>query len=339
MSLQPLRIGLLSVAHGHANSYAACLQQLDQVTLAGVYDDDGARGQAAAARFGVPFFTTPESLLALGLDGVIVCAENARHAPLVQLAAGHTAHILCEKPIATTLDDARVMIDRCRAAGASLQIAFPVRFAPPIVQLKNMLNHGELGTVYSVKCTNHGSQPGGWFTDPQLAGGGAVMDHTVHVVDLLRWFWTTEVAEVYAEIGVNLLHRDLAVEDAGLLSFRLANGVYGTLDTSWSRPPSYPTWGDVKIEVTAQHGVVTVDALQQHLAVSSEAWGKTRWVSWGSNMDLGLVADFVETIRTGRQPSISGEDGYQALEVALAAYASARQGRPISLSHAIGQVE
>lgn len=337
MTPQPLRIGILSVAHGHAFSYATCLQSLDQVMLAGIYDDNSARGQAAADRFTVPFFTTPESLLDQRLDGVIVCAENARHAPLVQLAAGRTANILCEKPIATTLTDAQAMIDRCRETQTRLQIAFPVRFSQPIIQLKTMLDHGDLGRVYSVKCTNHGSQPGGWFADPVLAGGGAVMDHTVHVVDLLRWFWQTEVVEVYAEIGINLLHRDLPVEDAGLLSFRLANDVYGTLDTSWSRPPSYPTWGDVKIEVTGERGIVTVDAFRQHLSVSSESWGKTRWVDWGSNMDLGLIADFVDMIRSGRPPSISGEDGYKALEVALAAYDAAAQGKPVTLTYPSGQ--
>ncbi len=337
MTPQPLRIGILGVAHGHANSYAACLHELDEVTLAGVYDEDSTRGQAAAERYAAPFFPAAESLLAEGLDGVIVCAENARHAPLVHLAADATNHILCEKPIATTLADGRAMIERCQATGTKLQIAFPVRFAPPVAQLKAMLDYGDLGTVYSVSCTNHGSQPGGWFTDPALAGGGAVIDHTVHVVDLLRWFWQTEVTEVYAEIGVDLLHDGLGIDDAGLLSFRLANGVYGTLDTSWSRPPSYPTWGDVKIEVTGQRGIVTVDAFRQHLSVSSETWGKTRWVNWGSNMDLGLVADFIAMMRSGRAPSISGEDGYKALEVALAAYESAAQGAPISLTHPSSQ--
>lgn len=336
MNTTPLRIGILSVAHGHANSYATCLQQLDQVILAGIYDDTPDRGQAAADRFGVPYFADAESLLAEQLDGVIVCSENANHAPLVQLAAGHTGHILCEKPIATTLADAQAMIDRCRQTGTKLQIAFPVRFAQPILQLKEMLDHGDLGTIYSVQCTNHGSQPGGWFTDAALAGGGAVMDHTVHVIDLLRWFWQTEVTEVYAEVGTNLLHPDLGIDDAGLLSFQLANGVYGTLDTSWSRPPSYPTWGDVKIEVTGQRGFVSVDVFRQQLAVSSEAWGQTRWVDWGSNMDLGLITDFIDMVRSGRDPSITGNDGYRALEVALAAYHSAAQGKPVTLTHLPG---
>ena len=145
------------------------------------------------------------------------------------------------------------------------------------------------------------------------------------------WFWQTEVAEVYAEIGQNLLHRNLSVDDAGLLSFTLANGIYGTLDTSWSRPPSYPTWGDVKLELTAERGVVWVDALQQHIHLAAESAGKTQWIHYGSNMDDGLIGDFIHTIRTGAEPSISGQDGLKTLEVALAAYRSAA---PTGAGHA-----
>ena len=195
-----------------------------------------------------------------------------------------------------------------------------------------MLDRNEVGRVYSVKCTNHGSMPGGWFIEPEQSGGGAVIDHTVHVIDLLRWFWGSEVTEVYAEVGIGLLHPGMKIDDAGLLSFRLENGIYGTLDTSWSRPSSYPTWGDVKIEVVGEKGVLTVNALNQQLAVSSETWGKTRWISWASNMDLGLVTDFVEMIRTDRPPFISGEDGLAALQVALAAYQSAATIHPIQLA-------
>ena len=266
-----------------------------------------------------------------GLDGVIICAENVNHRPLVELAAGRTPAILCEKPIATTVADAQAIIDRCRATGTRLQIAFPVRFSPPIQQLKAALDRGDLGRILAVKTTNHGSMPGGWFVDPQLSGGGAVLDHTVHVIDVLRWFWGAEVTEVYAEVGYDVLHPGLGIDDVGMLSFRLANGVYGTLDTSWSRPRSYLTWGDVKIEVVGEKGAVVVDAFKQHLVVSSDAAGKTNWVPWGSNIDLGLIQDFVGMIREGRAPSITGEDGLRALEVALAAYESAKRGAPVKL--------
>ena len=254
------------------------------------------RGRSFSSQYDIPFFEQAESLLAEGLDGVIICSENAAHAPLVFQAAGRVQAILCEKPIATTASDGQAMIDRCRATGTKFQIAFPMRYAPPVIELKQRLDTGMLGQIYSVKCTNHGSMPGRWFVDPDLAGGGAVLDHSVHVIDLLRWLWNTEVEEVYAEVGHELLHPGLGIDDVGLLSFRLTNGVFGTLDTSWSRPTSYPTWGDVKLDVLGEKGLICVDAFEQNLQVSSDKEGKTSWVNWGSSGDEGLMADFVAMI-------------------------------------------
>ena len=326
-----VRIGMLSFAHMHACSYAACLKQIPDVELTGIADDDPTRGQEAAERVGAPFFRSAEALLDEELDGVIICAENAKHCPLTELAAPRTRHILCEKPMATTLADAQAMIDVCATYSTKLQIAFPMRFSPPVQRLKTILDEGTLGRIYSVKTTNHGRMPGDWFVDKALAGGGAVMDHTVHVIDLLRWFWNTEVTEVYAEVGYSLLHPGLGIDDAGLLSFKLATGAYGTLDTSWSRPKSYPTWGDVKLEVLGERGIARVDAFSQNLAVYSDRTGKGEWVNWGSNIDLSLIQDFVDMMATGRESFITGYDGLKALEVALAAYCSAERGEPVSL--------
>ena len=327
----PIKIGLLSFAHMHARGYATCLRQMPGVEISGIFDEDSERGQKMATQFDTPFFDSAQALLDLGLDGVIICSENAKHRPLVELAAGQTPNILCEKPIASTQADGQAIIDVCATHNTRLQLAFPVRFSPPVQRLKQNLDDNLLGEVSSAKCTNHGSMPGGWFIDQQLAGGGAVIDHTVHVIDLLRWFWNTEVTEVYAEIGDSLIHPDLGIDDSGILSFTLANGVYGTLDTSWSRPSSYPTWGDVKIELLGENGLLQVDAFNQNIAVSSNAAGKTHWHHWGSNADMGLMQDFVGMIREDREPSITGLDGLRALEVALAAYESARTGRVIKI--------
>lgn len=327
-----IRIGILSTAHGHAHSYAAGLRTIAGVELVGVADEDSKRGRAFAERFGIRAFDSAEALLAEGLDGVIICSANRHHRPLTELAARHTRHILCEKPIATTLADAEAMIDACARTGTKLQIAFPVRFAPPVLQLRALLQSGALGTIYSLKTTNHGQLPGGWFVDRELAGGGAVIDHTVHVIDLLRWFFDAEVSEVYAEIGVGLLHDGLDIDDAGMLSFTLSNGAYGTLDTSWSRPSAFPTWGDVTIEVVAERGWARLDAFKQQLAVYSNGASKAQWVGWGGDMDLGLMRDFVAMIADDRAPSITGQDGLRALEVALAAYQSAIAGAPIAIT-------
>jgi predicted dehydrogenase len=331
MNEKTIRVGILSVAHMHAASYAHSLNRLPGVELAGIWNEDAVFGREVAARFDTTFFASAEELLAQKLDAVVICSANVNHRPLVELAAGKVGAILCEKPIATTVADGQAIIDVCRRTNTRLQIAFPVRFAPTVQEMKRRLDAGELGEVYSATCTNHGSMPGSWFIEPALSGGGAVIDHTVHVIDLLRWFWGAEVTEVYAEVGDSLLHPGLGIDDAGMLSFTLANGVFGTLDTSWSRPHSYPIWGDVKIELVGSRGTVVCDALHQYVAVSSDADGQTRWASWASDMDHGLICDFVDMVRAQRAPFISGEDGLRAVEVALAAYESARIGQPVKL--------
>jgi predicted dehydrogenase len=332
MTNQLVRIGFLGIAHMHSVSYARNLLAMHGVTVVGMWDRTDALAVQWSEQLGVDRYTSADALLDAGLDAVVVCSENAYHRPLVEQAAGRVQAILCEKPIATTVADAQAMIDRCSATNTRLQIAFPVRFAPSVIELKRQLDAGLLGEIYTVNCTNHGSMPGSWFIEPELAGGGAVLDHTVHVIDVLRWFWGAEVTEVYAEVGDSLLHPDLGIDDVGLLSFALSNGIYGTLDTSWSRPPIYTIWGDVKLEILGEHGVVYADTLHQYVTVASNAAGKTQWVGYGSDMDRGLMADFVEMVRSGRAPSITGEDGLRAMQVALAAYESAKTGQPVKIA-------
>jgi predicted dehydrogenase len=330
-----IRLGFISFAHMHAYRYASCLRSAPGVALVGVWDEDRARAAQMAHAFEMPALDSVEALLEQGLDGVVICSENWNHRPHVELAARSVPNILCEKPIATTLADAQAMIDACEAAGARLEIAFPVRFAPAVQRLKELLDEDTLGRIYAVKSTNRGGMPGGWFTDPKMAGGGAVIDHTVHVIDLLRWFWSTEVTEVYAEIGYGLLHPGLAIDDAGVLSFTLASGAYGTLDTSWSRPQGYHTWGDVTVEVVGELGTAWADAFNQTISVTSDevdgSPGRLRSVPWGSDPDMGLMRDFLDMVGTGRDPFITGLDGLRALEVALAAYRSADCGRAVAL--------
>jgi predicted dehydrogenase len=324
-----MKIGILSFAHMHAESYAEALWRLPGVRLAGLWDADAARANHMARRFASATFAAPEALLDQGLDGVIICSENAHHRALVELSAPRVPYLLCEKPLATSREDAEAMLAACAAAGAKLMTAFPVRFAPSVRRLKALLDEGALGRVIAVSATNHGRMPGGWFMDASLAGGGAVIDHTVHVADLLRWFWRTEFEEVYAEVGFGLVHPGVSIDDAGLLSFTLKNGVYGTLDTSWSRPANYPTWGDVKLELLGEAGQARVDVFRQYLTLTSQKSGKTSYLPWGSSADLGLIESFVRAIREGGEPEVSGTDGLKALEVALAAYRSAEAQAPV----------
>ncbi|MGE5507259.1 MAG: Gfo/Idh/MocA family protein [Chitinophagales bacterium] len=327
-----IKVGLLSFAHMHAYSYASALKALPGVELVGIADEDAVRGREAAARFGTEYVPDYEMLLARTLDAVVICSANAQHAELTIAAAKAGKHVLVEKPIATNVADAHRMIDACREAGVQLQVAFPVRYQPAVARVKALIDQGIIGRVVAVKGTNHGQMPGGWFIDRAQAGGGAVMDHTVHVVDLMRWFLGKEVISVYAEVGDSLLHPGLGIDDAGLLSMELEGGTFATLDTSWSRPQSFPVWGDVTMEIVGTGGVISLDAFAQNVQVYSDVEGKASWENWGDDMNVALVRDFVESVRTGQPVKVTGHDGLKAMEVALAAYRASAEGRTVRLA-------
>ena len=323
-----LRIGMMSFAHMHAYSYASCLKELEDVELVGIADDDQKRGKEAAEKYGTKYYKSYEQLLKENLDGVIICSENSRHRQLTEMAAEKGVHVLCEKPIATTVEDAQAMIQICRQKGVKLGIAFPCRFSPAMRRAKEMIDRGRIGEILAIMGTNHGRMPGGWFIDRRLAGGGAVMDHTVHVVDLMRWILKDEVKTVYAEVGT-LLH-NIDIDDCGLLTMEFQKGVFATLDTSWSRPPWYPIWGDVTMEIVGTRGVISLDLFAQTLSVYDQR-NRVSWEDWGSSIDLGLIRDFTTRIAQDKPLFITGEDGLRALEVALAAYKSSEEKRTVRL--------
>jgi UDP-N-acetylglucosamine 3-dehydrogenase len=324
--MKRIRVGMMSFAHMHAGSYASCLEKMPQVELVGVADEDEARGGAAAEAHNTDYYSSYDNLLKQDLDGVVICSENYRHLEMTEMAAVGGVDILCEKPISTNAADARKMIALCREAKVRLQIAFPCRFSPAVIHVRDIVREGRLGEIVAVKATNRGRMPGGWFVDSRLSGGGAIIDHTVHVADLLRWYTGAEAIEVYAEAGT--MFNDIEAEDAGLLTISYDNGIFATLDTSWSRPKSFPTWGDVYMEFIGTEGVAGVDAFIQRLDHYSDENMSYGWAGWGSNTDMGLIRDWVDCLGSDREPSITGEDGLRALEVALAAYRSIAGGKP-----------
>jgi predicted dehydrogenase len=327
-----MKVGMLGLDHVHAASYAACLQALsteEDVQLSAVADVDAERGQHLAATCGCAYHADYTRLLATDVDAVVVCSDNVSHRELVVAAARAGKHVLCEKPLATTVADAKQMIAACAQAGVILQVAFPVRFNPPVRRAVEMVQGGAIGDVVAIRGTNRGQNPGGWFVDPARSGGGAVLDHTVHVIDLMRWMLGSEVKEVFAEVGTRFY--PLTVDDCGLLTLEFTNGVFASHDPSWSRPATFPTWGDVTLEIVGTQGVLLVDALGQHLNVYGAGGSALEHAFWGDSMDLALVRDFVGCVRAGRAPSITGEDGLRAMAVALAAYESGRTGQPVAM--------
>ena len=329
-----MRIGILSFAHHHAEAYIGNLRAIPGVEMIGMADEEQARGKRFAGQFDAVLYPSYEALLAEKPDGVLVCSENLHHRRLVEMAASAGVHVLSEKPLATTLADAQAMLDACSAAGVILMTAFPMRFSAPLLEIKAMLDSGGLGRLYGCNTTNQGQMPRHhreWFVDRALAGGGAVMDHTVHLTDILRWYLGCEVEEVYAQTN-HILHRDTVdVETGGLIMLTFEDGTFASIDCSWSRPQRYPTWGGLKMQLIGERGIVDIDAFRQNLTLYGRPEQHTAWSYWGSDMNQAMVEGFVAAIRESRQAAVTGYDGYKALEVALAVYASAETGQPVML--------
>jgi predicted dehydrogenase len=324
-----LRVGLVSWAHVHSPGIATALRALDQVEFTGLYDEEPERGRKAAAEHSTNLHKDLASLLSAS-EAVVIASTNADHRRYTEAAAHSGVHVLSEKPLATTVEDGRAMVEACQTAGVQLGTAFPVRESRAVLALRDAIRQGSLGRVLAVRGTNPGQYPGSWFGDKALAGGGAVMDHTVHVADALRWLLDDEVTRVQAEVGSYLWGLD--VDDCGILTLDFARGAFASIDCSWSRPRSYPTWGTVTLHVVGERATTDIDVFSQALVRYDDRDMRVRYEPWGEDLTRRMIAGFVTAILEGRPVPISGEDGLRALEVAIAAYRSSELGRPVEIS-------
>jgi predicted dehydrogenase len=324
----PVRLGLAGVAHLHAASYVVNAKSLPNCEITGVWDQDPERAKAFCANYG----GTPEAdraALMARSDAVAVCSENARHAELSVAASQAGLHVLCEKPLATTVEDGERMVEAARKAGKLLMTAFPCPFAPAFERLAAKVRDGEIGRVVAVCATNRGTCPFDWFVQTDLSGGGAMIDHTVHVADLLRRLLGSEPVRVTAMTGNRTYGQTW--EDTAMLTVEFADGVFATIDSSWSRPKVYKTWGDVTMNVVGERGVIEMDMFGQELSRYRPGEKTHQVIGFGSNFDRAMIVEFLAAIEEGRAPRVTGEDGLAAAKVAFAGYASARTGQPVTV--------
>lgn len=343
-----MKVAIASFAHVHAASYLSLLAAMPEVEVLAA-DPDGAgapdpgpRGAEFAAAYGVRYVDSYEELFGWGPDAVIVTSENSRHRELVERAAAAGAHVLCEKPLATEVADGEAMLAACEAAGAILMVAYPVRFAPSYRRLRASVEAGLLGDVFAVLGTNNGKIPYAarqWFTDPVLAGGGALVDHTVHCADLIDGLTGgAEPVRVHAAAN-RILHQDkgVSVETGGIVTIGYDNGLLATIDCSWSVPDNGPTWGGVSLQVTGTKGSVEIEPFRPHVG-GTDAAGEV-FLPIGSDLDGMMLAEFLGAVRASGPavpgtppkavPQPDGAVGLRTLRIVAAARESARSGQPV----------
>jgi predicted dehydrogenase len=321
-------VGIISFEHFHAISYASAFNQIRECRLVGVADPDSRRGKEMAAVNSTRFMSVEELLADESISAVCIGSANARHRKDVELAAEAGKNVMVEKPIATTIEDAEHMIAKCKKEDVFLQVAFVMRYSPIALEAKAAIESGSVGEIQAISGTNHGSMPGNWFIDRDLSGGGAILDHTVHVADLMNWYLGSRARRVYA-LGGNRLYPGLGIDDSGFVLIQYDSAAC-SIDPSWSRPKGHPIWGDARLRIFGSEGTLEIDGFNQNIGLTRSG-ERLNLIGYGSDVDLYTCRDLVESTMQDREPRSTGQDGLAALEIALGAYESIATGGPVDL--------
>jgi predicted dehydrogenase len=303
----------------HARVYTA----LPDTRLVGVVDTAADRAAEIGSTYGVPAYTEHRHLLdSEAPDLVTVAVPTSLHEAVVTDVLESGAHVLVEKPIAATIEEAQAMIDRAEDLGQKLMVGHIVRFDPAIQALKHHLDKGELGRIFQIVCRRVGPFP------TRIRDVGVVIDLAPHDLDVMRFVSGDDPVRVYAETQqeIHTAHEDLLT---ALLRFR--NGLTGVLEINWLTPTKVRD-----TTVLGERGMFRVDSLTKDLFFYENAqangpmWSALemlKGVSEGRMVRYPLrryeplkaeLEAFAAAVRDDRPVPVSGEDGLQALRLALA---------------------
>jgi predicted dehydrogenase len=325
-----IRIGMLGVAHVHAETYIKSLRSNEKVEFLGVFDRNLERLHELQEKYAIPTFSNPELLLQKHLQVVLVCSENMNHVQMIRLAARHGVDVLCEKPLAASIADLQEILLLEKQSGIRVMTAFPNRYIHAYKKLKHAYDADAFGTILGIKATNKGEMPGSWFIDKNLSGGGCLIDHTVHVADLLNNLFDSVPCTVNA-YAANRLYPELEVEDVALVNWVYPNGISVTLDSSWSRMSSYPYARDLTMHVIGSKDSCRIDYFAESYTIFSSDNNKAILHYYGEDKDQKMLEDLILCYQKGWTFPISSICGCKSALVALAAQYSVKVGRPVEM--------
>ena len=294
-----------------------------------------------AAKYGVEYDENWQDTLARDdVDVIFVCTPPSSHAEISIAAMRAGKHVLCEKPLTKTLEEAKEMIRVSRETDRILKCGFNHRHHPAIWEAHQRLQAGELGTPMFARC-RYGicGRPGyenEWRADPQQAAGGQFIEQGTHAMDLFRWF-LGDLVEVACMTSIHYFTKQ-AMDDGGMALFRAGNGATATLHTTLTQ------WKNLfSFEVFGSDGYIQVEGLGGGYGTETLAIGRRDFtapfqdqVIYYRGGDKSWDAEWLEmaaAIEEGREPVGNGMDGLEAMRIALTAYESEKQRATLPIPH------
>lgn len=353
---QPLRVGVVGLGFA-GQTHLKAYQQIPGVEVIALAGQEEDRLQKIADEGNIPHrYADWQDLVARDdLDVVSVCTPTFLHAPVAIAALEGGRHVLSEKPLAKTADEALQMSEAAQKAGRVLETAFNHRQRGDVQTLKTFVDAGELGRIYHSKARwlRRSGIPGlgSWFTNKHMAGGGPLIDLGVHVLDMALFLLgepkvTSVSAATYAELGPRgrggsnsnkqLVDTVYEVEDLATAFLRLEGGGTLLLEAAWA---AYRETGDdFGVTLMGTEGGADIDVknygwqdtLRVYTDVADTASEIRPEVTKGEG-HLTVVRNFIDTIRTGDWSEHVGGEGLRRAQIIDACYTSALEGKEVTL--------
>lgn len=336
-----IRIALVGCGRISQNHFDA-IRKLHGMRLTAVADSDEARARAAGEALGVPWYGSyAEMLSRADCDAVTICTPSGLHSAQGVAAARAGKHVITEKPMAITLEQADALVQACDAADVRLFVVKQNRLNPSVQLLKRALDKGRFGRIYLANATVRWQRPQEYYDSAPWRGtwefdGGAFMNQASHYVDLIQWL-VGPVESVMAKTAT--LARRIEAEDAGVAVLKFRNGALGVIEVNVL---TYPRNWEGSISIIGERGTVKIGGTAvnrvEHWQFADyddddklvEAAGTTPPTVYGFGHEA-YYRNVLAVLRGDAQPETDGRAGRKSLELILGMYESAKTGRDVPL--------
>jgi len=337
-----LNIGIIGCGRNAKTRHAAEYAANQNCRIAAFCSMRSGGAEPLAAQYGAIAFDSVDRLLLSDIDAVSICTANALHAEIAVKALRAGKHVLCEKPMATTLGECEAMVRAAEESGKVLMIAMNQRFSKAHVAARRIIGSGELGKVLSFSATfahagpdNRNRGKDTWFFDRAQAGFGAMADLGVHKTDLIHYLTGERIVKTQATFAT--LEKTKAdgtpidVEDTAIAIYTLESGAVGSMHASWTNCGAT----DNTTRVYLEHGVLHLYADPAYALIVEHKNGECeRYALDATNVEnSGVIDAFVDGILTGKAPEPSGRTALESMKVIFANAVSAAEGRAVTIEY------
>ncbi len=312
--MKKLNIAVIGTGSWGKN-HARVFSELPNTNLMGIYDTSESRAKEISKMYNAKPFNSLEKLLSEEeLDAVTIATPTTFHAEITLKAMEQGKHVLIEKPMTSTLEEAEKVIDLEKSTNLLISIGFIERFNPISQRSQQLVENNELGNVVLINARRLGP-----FWPSRLEDVDVIRDVSIHDIDGFRFITEQDPISVYAR-GGKLRHTYYDYSEI-LLDF--GDGVTGFIESNYLTPHKFR-----KLGITCEHGIVDADFMSQEYIIEDQEFVKKRKLEWKEPLLAELKA-FVNGCLDGKQRLASTEDGYKALKIAFGAMESIKNNKVI----------